>query len=823
LQHLGDYQILREVGRGGMGIVYEAQQLSLGRHVAIKVLPPHALLDSQHLGRFQREARAAAKLHHTNIVPVFGVGEQDGLHYYVMQFIQGLGLDLVLDELRRLRQPSRKLAPTIDDSPGRPTGPSRDVSAVVVARGLLTGEFRKPDLSSALTTPQAEASPVASAPGDPEASTLARAADTSATIRLPGQSEASTLSESGRPYWQSVARVGMQVADALAHAASQGVLHRDIKPSNLLLDDTGNVWVTDFGLAKAAGDSDNLTHTGDIVGTLRYMAPERFNGQGDLRGDVYSLGLTLYELLALRPAFDETDRNKLVKQVMHDEPVRPRKLNPDVPRDLETVVLKAIARDPAHRYQTPAEMAEDLKRFVEDRPVRARRVSEAEKLWRWCRRNPLPAGLLGGIVLVFLAGFAGVFWQWRVAETQKGIALGKEQEARQEAEKAKKARDFLVSIFQISERDVLGGNITARQILADAERRISVEFAAQPELRRELEAAIGKVKRGLGRKVPQAMILEVRGRVDLRSATGVNKAAVVQALVNLDDRLELSADAHVQLVFLSDFHKERLKPGSVVTVLGKGCEPADAVLERDNSILMTFVRLPKGTFYMGWDGKMKGVKTEVEEDFEIAVHDVTQGQWEAVMGDNPSHHSRKHAGANKDISDEELELFPVENVSWDDTQAFLQKLNKMERGRGYLYRLPTQEEWEYAARGGATSEKECSYHFYLARPTNDLSSNQANFNGNYPKGNAPKGEYLERPTRVGAYPPNKLGLCDMHGNVWQWCDDAVEDLRGKVRRVIRGGGWRHGARHSTTASRREYTPRYRRLDLGFRLVRVPVR
>jgi serine/threonine protein kinase len=134
---------------------------------------------------------------------------------------------------------------------------------------------------------------------------------------------------------------------ALAHAASQGILHRDIKPSNLLLDETGNVWVTDFGLAKATSDGDNLTHTGDIIGTMRYMAPERFNGQGDLRSDVYSLGLTLYELLTLRPAFGESDRNKLIKQVMHDEPIRPRRLNRSVPRDLETVVLKAIARDPA--------------------------------------------------------------------------------------------------------------------------------------------------------------------------------------------------------------------------------------------------------------------------------------------------------------------------------------------------------------------------------------------------------------------------------------------------------------------------------------------
>jgi serine/threonine protein kinase/WD40 repeat protein/tetratricopeptide (TPR) repeat protein len=467
LRQLGDYQILREVGRGGMGVVYEAQQLSLGRHVAIKVLPRHALLDPRQLGRFQREARSAARLHHTNIVPVFGVGEQDGLHYYVMQFIQGLGLDLVLDELRRLRQPRRGAPPGANATglvpPGaNATGLARDVSAVAVARSLLSGAFRPPEPAADLTIPVAEASPVALAQARPvalapgDSATSVRAADTSATIRLPGQSEASTLSESSSQYWQSVARVGMQVADALAHAASQGILHRDIKPSNLLLDDTGNVWVTDFGLAKAASDGDNLTHTGDIVGTLRYMAPERFNGQGDLRSDIYSLGLTLYELLALRPAFDEADRNKLVKQVMHDEPVRPRKLNPAVPRDLETVVLKAIARDPAHRYQTPAEMAEDLKRFVEDRPVRARRASEAEKFLRWCRRNPLPASLLVGIVLVFLAGFAGVSWQWREAATAREDEKGQRRKAEALRQGAETARDEAKEARKAAARQAAG-------------------------------------------------------------------------------------------------------------------------------------------------------------------------------------------------------------------------------------------------------------------------------------------------------------------------------------------------------------------------------
>jgi serine/threonine protein kinase len=450
LQHLGDYQILREVGRGGMGVVYEAQQLSLGRHVAIKVLPAHALLDARQLGRFQREARSAAKLHHTNIVPVFGVGEQNGLHYYVMRFIKGLGLEVVLDELRRLRRPGGKQTPTQAEAQDRPTNVTRDLSVVDVARGMLSGHYAaeecvaRPESAKGVGLEQARPSRAQGVPhdaGDPTTAAVKgeRASDSSfilhpsslssGTIHLPGQSGGSTLSETGSQYWQSVARIGMQVADALAHASGQGVLHRDIKPSNLLLDETGNVWVTDFGLAKGISDVDNLTHTGDIVGTMRYMAPERFSGRGDLRSDVYSLGLTLYELLGLRPAFNEADRNKLIKQVMHDEPVRPRKLNPQVPRDLETVVLKAIARDPAHRYQTPAEMADDLKRFVEDRPVKARRISGAERLWRWCRRNKLMTAMAAAVVLALVAGTTVSTWKYLDAKQQRQIAEEKTKEA----------------------------------------------------------------------------------------------------------------------------------------------------------------------------------------------------------------------------------------------------------------------------------------------------------------------------------------------------------------------------------------------------------
>jgi formylglycine-generating enzyme required for sulfatase activity len=412
-------------------------------------------------------------------------------------------------------------------------------------------------------------------------------------------------------------------------------------------------------------------------------------------------------------------------------------------------------------------------------------------------------------------------------ETQTGIALAREKQARQEADKAEKARDFLVSIFRISGKDTQAGNITARQILAQAEQRIPVEFAEQPELRAELVKAISEVKRAIARQVPQAMIVEVRGTVQLQSGGGVQKKAVPQALLHLDDGLSLAADAHVQLVFLSDLHKERLKPGREVTIDFKGCQPADAVLERDSSVLMTFVRLPKGTFYMGWGlddpkgGFTKGVKTEIKEDFEIAVHHVTQGQWEAIMGNNPSHFSRKGHGRDSvlDISDEELKLFPVERVSWNDVQEFIKKLNEKERGRGYLYRLPSEAEWEYACRGGATSLEECSYLFYFAKPTNDLSSEQANFDGNSPFGKAAKGKYLRRPTRVGAYPANKLGLCDMHGNVCEWCADAMPE--GSFR-MLRGGHWDSNGSFCQAACRSGGAAQLRIGLFGFRLARVPV-
>jgi formylglycine-generating enzyme required for sulfatase activity len=647
------------------------------------------------------------------------------------------------------------------------------------------------------------------------------------------------------------------LARAMHYAHLRGVVHRDLKPGNVLLAGAERLAkITDFGLAKRIdAEARDVSQSGAIMGTASYMAPEQAAGKVRDTGpaaDVYALGALLYECLTGRPPFEGPQQVVLVR-VLNDEPVPPSRLAPKVPRDLETICLKCLSKEPARRYGSAEELANDLRRFQAGEPIRARPVGAVERTVKWVRRHAAVSAMAAAVLLVTVLGVAGIFWKYRDAEHQ--------------ANRATKARDFLASIFQLAETDVKGGNVTVREILAEAETKIPAEFADQPDLREDLVSTIGKVKRGIGRRVPQAMLLEVRGAVQLQSAAGVLKAAVPQTLVNLDDRLSLSADSQVQLVFLADFHKERIKPGREVTIDSKGCEPGDAVLERDNSVLMTFVRLPKGTFYMGWNGRPGSAKkTEIEEDFEIAVHDVTQGQWEAIMGHNPSWFSRKSNGRTPllDISDEELKLFPVETVSWDDVQEFLKKLNEKERGRGYVYRLPTEAEWEYACRGGATSLEECSYHFYLDKPTNDLSSEQANFNGHSPLGEAPKGPYLQRPTRVGAYPSNKLGLCDMHGNVWQWTDTAVSSLRlppssrkyvlvlaaqtvtspstpslasattqaltfkrfqvAFALRVMRGGNFADdGGGGCRAAYRYGGSPGVWKFDIGFRLARVPIR
>jgi hypothetical protein len=319
LGEVGDFRLLREIGRGGMGVVYEAEQISLRRRVAVKVLPSAAALDERQLLRFRTEARAAGLLHHEHIVGVHAVGVAGGVHYYAMQLIDGRSMADVIQEVRA------------------------------------------------------------------------------------GQGESPSL---GIEHVREMVRLAIQAADALDHAHEQGVVHRDVKPANLLLDRGGKLWVTDFGLAQMQADS-RLTRTGDVVGTLRYLSPEQALGPRaalDVRADVYSLGATLYEMLTLQPAFPAADRHALLQQIAFEEPVGPRRLNPAVGPELAVVVLKALAKVPEQRYPTAAELADDLRRWLEDRPILARPPSLGQRVRRWARRRRALVMSLGASAVLLAAG-----------------------------------------------------------------------------------------------------------------------------------------------------------------------------------------------------------------------------------------------------------------------------------------------------------------------------------------------------------------------------------------------------------------------------------
>jgi tetratricopeptide (TPR) repeat protein len=362
---LGDYRILRELGRGGMGVVYEAEQVSLRRRVALKVLPLAVTLDSRQRQRFLNEAQTAAHLHHAHIVPVFAVGCERGVHFYAMQFIDGHNLAEVIADWRLQKA----------------DGDRATAFSIRSATGVRTA-----------------------------------------------------------------AAWGVETAEALEYAHGLGIIHRDIKPANLLVDTHGHLWVTDFGLALCQGEA-TLTMSGDLVGTLRYMSPEQAlarRGFVDHRTDVYSLGATLYELLTLEPVFPGQDRQELLGQIAQDEPQRPRRLNRAIPAGLENIVLKALAKNPSDRYGTAQELADDLHRFLNDRPIRARRPSVVERALRWARRHRAVVMAAAAVLIVALVALAGsvvsIWLEKEQTEEEKNLADAARGQAVTETELAENAR-----------------------------------------------------------------------------------------------------------------------------------------------------------------------------------------------------------------------------------------------------------------------------------------------------------------------------------------------------------------------------------------------
>jgi serine/threonine protein kinase/tetratricopeptide (TPR) repeat protein/DNA-binding beta-propeller fold protein YncE len=488
---VGDYRILREIGRGGMGIVFEAEQLSLNRQVALKVLPAAAALDARQLQRFKHEAQAAALLHHTNIVPVHATGCERGVHFYAMQLIEGQSLARLIRELRQ--------AAGLEVGPGAPR-----------------------------VDPQATG-PYGSAAGSP---------DTEVAGTIPAAGSTPALPFQGTAFVRAVAHLGVQAAEALEHAHQLGVIHRDIKPGNLLLDVRGNLWVTDFGLAQLRNQMAGLTLPGDLMGTLRYMSPEQALAQRvplDHRTDVYSLGVTLYELLTLEPTFDGRDRQELLRQIAFEEAKPPRRRNPLIPAELETVLLKAIAKSPAERYATAQELADDLRRFLEDRPVLARRPTLWHRLAKCAKRH---RGLVwAGVALLVLLAVGSTLSTLLVTQ-QRDLAEARRQEAddeRSAAVQAKQAAEDAGARAQALNKflfeDLLAttlewsNEVEQRQlakVMTWAARNLDSAFAQQPELEAVLRLKFGNAFYALG-LYPQAEI-QLRRGLQLRRTLGPNPA-----------------------------------------------------------------------------------------------------------------------------------------------------------------------------------------------------------------------------------------------------------------------------------------------------------
>ncbi len=389
---IDEYRIIREIGRGGMGIVYEVFDELLDRKVALKILRHFHGEEGQAIARFQREAKMAARMHHTNIVPVFGSGVVDNNFYYIMQYINGIGVDQLLSKIivERYVQNEKTDASQTHDSMKETT-----IDNYLYQQGLDPTVVLPQSTASGTNIPHSNFQSSGNSYSIPNQRF-------SLYDFLPPLHRNKPVDIHKTQDWvEVICEVGYQVSQALDYAHRHHVLHRDIKPSNILIDGQGIVWITDFGLAKPM-EENNLTEQGQLIGTLRYMSPEGLDGQYSPKSDIYSFGLTMYEMLTLTPAFGETNYTRLLNQVGQSSIIPPRKLDPNIPCDLETIILKATEREPAKRYETAAELADDLKRFMEDRPIHARRVTNFEMVVRWCRRNKLTASLIATSLLLLV-------------------------------------------------------------------------------------------------------------------------------------------------------------------------------------------------------------------------------------------------------------------------------------------------------------------------------------------------------------------------------------------------------------------------------------
>lgn len=588
-RRIGDFVLGKEIGRGGMGVVYEARQISLDRRVALKLLPFAAVLNAKQIARFKNEAQAAAQIQHPNIVPVFAVGAERGVHYYAMRLIDGQPLDAIIAELR---------------------------------------------LDAQLDKPQA-------CPAGSTRTTLLTQIDRS-------QSE----------YFRLVAKLGVQAANALHAAHEYGVIHRDIKPSNLLLDDAGKLWVTDFGLARCQSQRD-LTHTGEVIGTTRYMSPEQASGKTalvDHRTDVYALGVTLYELVTLEAAFPEPTASDAVRSVETWDPVDPRRLNRDIPVDLENVILKAISRDREHRYETAADFAADLQNFLDNRPTIAKPLTLYDRARRWVARHQtavlVSAAVAGLLLLTLSVSMLLVARAGNVAMNERELAEHNYQQALEFVQFGDRLSEDLAKVpgAEALRHELQGRQLKFyQQIAKEPARR---DFASRVGVARthtkigaihkdmgDVNSAIASLRMGLadlqsllqtapedpqvGRDIALtqnslAMVMAEAGRIDAAFECLNDAVATQRDLIGrYPDRDEYRSDLVLSQVNLGLLYQRRNNTDAAVTALAEAVESQLALLERDPDNMQYLRQI--ATTYNNLGGVLNDDQAAAIDNFEKSI------------------------------------------------------------------------------------------------------------------------------------------------------------------------------------------------------------
>jgi serine/threonine protein kinase/formylglycine-generating enzyme required for sulfatase activity len=871
---LGDFAIEREVGRGGMGVVYEARQVSLGRHVALKVLSPALQLQERALWRFQREARLLARLDHPGIVKVFEAGEADGMPFYAMEFVVGAPLGAVIVAVRR-------------HGLGTATGGT-------VAAAVCGAE------TAAESTAAAEATP-----------------------------------RWRQGYLQTVVDLALQIAEALAFAHAAGIVHRDVKPANVLVRRDGTALLGDFGIARQE-DLPSMTLTGDFAGTPFYVSPEQARADHvDHRTDVFSLGVTLYELVSLQRPFTGTTSQSVLQCIQQREPVDPKKANPSLPADLAAIVLKALEKDPGRRYQSAGEMAADLRAFLEDRPVSARRPSRLQRALRWVRREPLKAGFLATV-------FAAIVTIAVVSFVLTRQLLQKGDEARQALTDYER---LAIGVrLQFAQREARQFKPVRAEHIKAMEHWLQADAAplaaALPPLREELAGLRGRALpyTAADKKVDAAshpqigrLALLRRELADLRrhvpppGSTAKAKPDVVQLIgslateeselvgqINTRRTFRFARDSdqflHDQLVILVGdltkfvespdgtmaFVREQLRWGKEsrqrcavdaaaawqqaiaevaqsrlyggmrmrqqTDLVPIGADPASGLMEfvhlrsgaegketpargTDGRLVITdatgivFVLVPGGSFLMGAQTKDPAAPNydpgaDVDEapvnrvslaTFFLAKYEMTQAQWRCLShGDKPS----LYAPGTATVRPWPLtEHNPVENVAWNRAADLL---------ADHGLDLPTEAQWEYACRAGTSTRWSFGNKASdIGRYGNICDASVVEVT-NWPFEQGVNDHFVVH-APVGSFLPNAWGFFDMHGNVYEWCRDVdvpyhrpcdpkdglrEQRLLDSEIRCLRGGSFHWIAQVARCSERFAKEPGFRDSEVGLRPARA---